>query len=73
MNNAISETNTDASIDEQMTSKTTTGETEEQIHDEWTNYQFSGDAKLRVEDLNVWYGDDHAISRMSRSTFRSKV
>ena len=65
MNNAISESGTETSIDEQMSSETTTGETEEQIHDEWTDYRFDGDAKLRIEDLNVWYGDDHALQDVS--------
>ncbi|MFB6235028.1 MAG: phosphate ABC transporter ATP-binding protein PstB [Halopenitus sp.] len=66
MTNAISDTSTGASIDEQTTSETMeTGETDERTRDEWTDFQFDGDAKLSVEDLNVWYGDDHALQDVS--------
>jgi len=40
---------------------TTSGETAEDVREEWTEYGFEGDAKLSVEDLNVHYGDDHAL------------
>ncbi|MFC6955564.1 phosphate ABC transporter ATP-binding protein, partial [Halorubellus litoreus] len=33
--------------------------------EEWTEFEFEGDAKLSVEDLNVWYGDDHALKDVS--------
>lgn len=65
MNNTLSESTTDPNTDEQMMSSTTSGETEERIHDEWTNFTFDGNAKLRVDDLNVWYGDDHALQDVS--------
>ncbi|WP_424018134.1 phosphate ABC transporter ATP-binding protein PstB [Halorientalis pallida] len=81
MNNQIGDTDTDTdtnvstdtSTDSQLgattgveTSTTTTaGESEEQIRDEWTDYRFDGPAKLSVEDLNVWYGDDHALKDVS--------
>ena len=44
---------------------TTTGETVEQTRDEWTDYEFRGEAKMAVEDLNVHYGDDHALKGVS--------
>ncbi|OTF00792.1 MULTISPECIES: phosphate ABC transporter ATP-binding protein PstB [unclassified Halorubrum] len=44
---------------------TTTGETVEQTRDEWTDYEFRGDTKLAVEDLDVHYGDDHALKGVS--------
>jgi phosphate transport system ATP-binding protein len=44
---------------------TTTGESEERIRDEWTRYRFDGPPKLTVKDLNVWYGDDHALKDVS--------
>ena len=44
---------------------TTTGESVEQTRDEWTDYEFRGDAKLAVEDLDVHYGDDHALKGVS--------
>jgi phosphate transport system ATP-binding protein len=45
--------------------ETTTGESEEQIQPEWREYSFPGEPKLSVEDLNVWYGDDHALTDIS--------
>ena len=45
--------------------QTTSGETEEQTRAEWTDYEFEGRAKLAVEDLDVRYGDDHAIESVS--------
>lgn len=47
------------STDQPLT--TTTGETEEQTHDAWTEYEFQGEAKMTVEDLDVYYGNDHAL------------
>ncbi|MDB2276302.1 phosphate ABC transporter ATP-binding protein PstB [Halorubrum ezzemoulense] len=44
---------------------TTTGETVEQTRDEWTEYEFAGESKMTVEDLNVHYGDDHALKGVS--------
>ncbi|MFC7136421.1 phosphate ABC transporter ATP-binding protein PstB [Halobaculum litoreum] len=45
--------------------ETTAGETEEQVREEWRDYQFAGEAKLSVEDLDVYYGDDHALKGVS--------
>ncbi|WP_323675732.1 phosphate ABC transporter ATP-binding protein PstB [Halorubellus sp. PRR65] len=50
---------------ESSTSTTVAGETAEQTRDEWTSFEFEGEAKLSVEDLNVWYGDDHALKDVS--------
>lgn len=50
------ETATDA-----QSPNTTAGETVEAVEDEWTEYDFAGDAKFSATDLNVWYGDDHAL------------
>ena len=44
---------------------TTTGETVERTRDAWTDYEFRGDAKMAVEDLDVHYGDDHALKGVS--------
>jgi phosphate transport system ATP-binding protein len=46
-------------------STTTTGESEEQVRDAWTDYRTGAETKLSVEDLNVWYGDDHALKDVS--------
>jgi len=54
------------SIDIDSTGATTTaGESEEETRAEWTDYRFDGDPKLSVRDLDVWYGDDHALQSVS--------
>ncbi|WP_058994286.1 phosphate ABC transporter ATP-binding protein PstB [Haloarcula sp. CBA1127] len=45
--------------------ETTAGESEEQVREEWRHYEFDGDTKLSVENLDVWYGDDHALKDVS--------
>jgi phosphate transport system ATP-binding protein len=45
--------------------RTTAGETEEKTQTEWVEYEFDGEAKLATEDLDVHYGDDHAIKDIS--------
>jgi phosphate transport system ATP-binding protein len=45
--------------------ETTTGETQEEVREEWRQYEFEGPAKLAAEDLNVHYGDDHALKDVS--------
>ncbi|GGN14555.1 phosphate ABC transporter ATP-binding protein PstB [Halarchaeum nitratireducens] len=45
----------------QIETQTTTGETEEQIRDEWLEYEFDGETALSVEDLDVFYGNDQAL------------
>ncbi|MBV0903711.1 phosphate ABC transporter ATP-binding protein PstB [Haloarcula salina] len=63
---AQASTGTQASTDgESPGIQTTAGESEERVREEWTQYQFDGAAKLSVEDLNVWYGDDHALKDVS--------
>ena len=47
------------------TQTTTTGESTEQLRDEWTDYRFEGPAKLTVEDLTVRYGDEPALRNVS--------
>ncbi|GAB3691748.1 phosphate ABC transporter ATP-binding protein PstB [Salinarchaeum chitinilyticum] len=44
---------------------TTTGETEERVEDHWRNYEFAGEPKLTVEDLDVYYGDEQALQGVS--------
>ncbi|MFB6298932.1 MAG: phosphate ABC transporter ATP-binding protein PstB [Halobacteriales archaeon] len=53
----------DRSIGESF--QTTSGETRERAREEWTDYQFDGQAKLAVENLDVYYGDDHALDGIS--------
>jgi len=45
--------------------QTTSGESNEQVREEWTDYSFEGNAKLAVDDLDVHYGDDHALKGVS--------
>ncbi|MFC6954160.1 phosphate ABC transporter ATP-binding protein, partial [Halorubellus litoreus] len=48
---------TDSTYEADDTGSTTVaGETAEETREEWTEFEFEGDAKLSVEDLNVWYG-----------------
>ncbi|TKX86550.1 phosphate ABC transporter ATP-binding protein [Halorubrum sp. SS5] len=54
-----------AQTDADPSPTTTTGETVEQTRDEWTEYEFRGEAKMAVEDLDVHYGDDHALKGVS--------
>ena len=54
-----------ATTDTDQPLTTTTGETDEQAQDEWTEYEFAGEAKMTVEDLDVHYGDDHALKGVS--------
>jgi phosphate transport system ATP-binding protein len=46
---------------EARTNSTTVGETDEQIDERWTDYRFEGSPKISVENLDVWYDDDHAL------------
>ena len=55
----------DNSTDTEATTTTTSGESDERTREEWTDYQFTGDPILSVEDLNVHYGDDHALKDIS--------
>jgi len=45
--------------------ETTTGESDERTKAEWREYTFDGEPVLSVEDLNVWYGDAHALTDIS--------
>ena len=45
--------------------QTTAGESVEELQDEWRDYRFDGRTKLAVEDLDVYYGDDHALKSVS--------
>ena len=45
--------------------QTVGAETDEQTREEWVNYAFEGEPKLSVEDLDVYYGDDHALKGVS--------
>jgi phosphate transport system ATP-binding protein len=44
---------------------TITGETREELREKWIAYDFAGDTKLAVSQLNVYYDDDQALSDIS--------
>ncbi|MFC7047049.1 phosphate ABC transporter ATP-binding protein PstB [Halobacteriaceae archaeon GCM10025711] len=45
--------------------ETTAGETDEEVRDEWTDYEFDGRTKVSVSDLDVYYGEERAIQSVS--------
>ncbi len=53
----------DVGVDVSRTSETQTvsGESEERTRPEWIQYEFDGETKIAAEDLDVHYGDDHAL------------
>ena len=51
-----------ATENEQLTAA---GEHEEMVREEWREYDFAGEAKLSVEDLDVYYGDEQALRGVS--------
>ena len=57
-------TDTDAATSRSETT-TTTGETDERTRAAWRDYTFASDPVLSIEDLNVYYGDDHALRDVS--------
>ncbi|MDS0294311.1 phosphate ABC transporter ATP-binding protein PstB [Halogeometricum luteum] len=59
------QTNPNAEAASENEQTTVVGETSEELKAEWVDYQFEGDPKFAVEDLNVWYGDDHALHDIS--------
>ena len=54
-------------------SLTTPGESQEQLREEWTEYDVAGEPKLAVEGLDVHYGDDHALKDVSMDIPRESV
>ncbi|MBO4247345.1 phosphate ABC transporter ATP-binding protein [Halomicrobium sp. IBSBa] len=62
MSNAEIEHHDEASSEQRPT---TSGESDEQIDAAWREYDFTGQAKLSVEDLDVHYGDEHALQSVS--------
>ncbi|RRJ33802.1 phosphate ABC transporter ATP-binding protein PstB [Halocatena pleomorpha] len=55
---------TRAESNEQRTT-TTVGETEEELQSEWSAYEFDGQTKISVSDLDVYYGSDQALRGVS--------
>ncbi|WP_049900091.1 phosphate ABC transporter ATP-binding protein PstB [Natrinema sp. J7-1] len=53
------------STEQRSNSLTVDVETDERLVDSWTDYEFEDEAAITVEDLDVYYGDDHAIDSIS--------
>ncbi|QLG48464.1 phosphate ABC transporter ATP-binding protein PstB [Natrinema halophilum] len=51
--------------EQKSNSLTVDAETDERLVDSWTDYEFDGEAAISVENLDVYYGDDHAIDSIS--------
>jgi phosphate transport system ATP-binding protein len=62
MSRSVTDTETES---ETRTDATTAGETNERIRERWTDYRFEGSPKISVENLDVWYDDDHALKSVS--------
>ena len=56
----MSDTDTAPGIEASTDTATTSGETDERIDPAWREYD-GGPTKLAVSDLDVYYGDDHAL------------
>ncbi len=56
-------TTTDSRTDQPL--ETTEAETEETVKAAWRNYEFDGETKISVENLDVYYGDEQAIKNVS--------
>ena len=61
----MSETIGKQTTEAEQTPQTTTAETEERTREAWRDYEFAGEAKLSVEDLDVYYGDERALESVS--------
>ena len=58
-------TDTDSTAGGERAPQTTSGETEEHVEEAWREYGFDGPTKLTVENLDVFYGGDHALKDVS--------
>jgi phosphate transport system ATP-binding protein len=45
--------------------ETTSGESTEELREEWRRYEFEGETKLSATGIDVHYGDDHALKDVS--------
>jgi phosphate transport system ATP-binding protein len=63
---ATTQTTTESAVENQTTSiPTSAGESDEQSRDEWTDYRFTGQTAIETENLDVFYGDEQALSGIS--------
>ena len=50
---------------DQQSGTTVQGETQEELREEWVRYDFSGQPVISTRDINVHYGDEHALHDIS--------
>ena len=63
---ATSQITTESAVENQTTSiPTSAGESDEQSRDEWTDYRFTSRTAIETENLDVFYGDEQALSDIS--------
>ena len=63
---ATTQTTTESAVENQTTSvRTSAGESDEQSRDEWTDYRFTDRTAIETENLDVFYGDEQALSGIS--------
>jgi phosphate transport system ATP-binding protein len=73
MSESVPDTETDSSTARTTDQTTTAGESEERVREEWTDYRFDGEAKLSVRNLDVYYGDEHALKDVSMDIPKNSV
>ncbi|MFD1563011.1 phosphate ABC transporter ATP-binding protein PstB [Haloarchaeobius amylolyticus] len=76
MSNRMNEPQEPAESNRQSTdsvTQTTAGESQEKIQPEWTEYEFQGDPKFSVEDLDVYYGDEQALQGITMEVPENSV
>ena len=57
---------TESAVENQTTSaRTSAGESDEQNRDEWTDYRFNSRTAIETENLDVFYGDEQALTDIS--------
>ncbi len=64
---SLNPTTTDRTESQEVPSgtKTTAGESDETTNATWREYSFAGDPVLSVENVHVWYDDEHALRDIS--------
>ncbi|SFR59958.1 phosphate ABC transporter ATP-binding protein, PhoT family (TC 3.A.1.7.1) [Halogeometricum rufum] len=58
---------------QQSAGTTVEGETQEKLRDEWVQYDFDGETAIKTQDVNVHYGDEHALHDISMEIPKNSV
>jgi phosphate transport system ATP-binding protein len=62
---ATSQTTTESAVENQTTSIPTSAGESDESRDEWTDYRFTSQTAIETENLDVFYGDEQALSDIS--------